>query len=116
MTLGATFLFLANAENLKGKIVNFFSTFGRVPFFYYILHLYVIHVGAMLYAQVAGFGWQKLILPTWIGFVPGMKGYGCSLTAVYLLWIAIVLLLYPLCKSFDTYKLNHKEKWWLSYL
>jgi len=41
MTLGAVFLFLADSENLKGRVVNFFSTFGRIPFFYYILHLYV---------------------------------------------------------------------------
>ena len=40
MTLGATLVFLANAEKLKGKVVDFFSTFGRVPFFYYIIHIY----------------------------------------------------------------------------
>jgi uncharacterized membrane protein len=116
MTLGATFLFLANSENLKGRIVNFFSTFGRVPFFYYILHLYLIHIVAMVFAEFSGFGWQKLVLPSWITFVPDMKGYGFSLWVVYLVWIAIIVLLYPLCKKFDRYKLNHKEKWWLSYL
>ena len=116
MTLSGTFLFLANTETLKGKAVQFFCTFGRVPFFYYILHLYLIHIGAMLAAQLSGFGWQQLILPTWIGIVPGLKGYGFGLAWVYLIWIGIVLVLYPLCKKFNTYKLNHKEKWWLSYL
>ena len=116
MTLGATFLFLANAEKLKGRIVNFFCTFGRVPFFYYILHLYLIHIMALLFAQISGWGWQKFILSTWIGFEPNMKGYGFSLWVVYLVWIGTILLLYPLCKRFDNYKQTHKEKWYLSYL
>ncbi len=116
MTLGGIFLFLANSENLKGRIVNFFSVFGRVPFFYYILHLYIIHSVAMIFAQLSGFGWQKLILSDWIAEVPGIKGYGFDLWVVYIVWAGIVLSLYPLCKKFDSYKLNNKGKWWLSYL
>jgi uncharacterized membrane protein len=116
MTLGVTFLFLANSEKWKGRIVSFFALFGRVPFFYYIIHLYVIHVWAMLLAGFTGFGWQFFILPTWIGFVPNMNGYGVGLLMVYIIWIAIILLLYPLCRWFDRYKQNHKDKWWLSYL
>jgi len=116
MTLGATFLFLANSEKLKGRIVNFFSTFGRVPFFYYILHLYVIHIMALIFAELSGWGWQKFILSTWVGFEPNMKGYGFSLWVVYAVWIGIILFLYLLCKWFDKYKQSHKEKWWLSYL
>ncbi|MEI7526096.1 MAG: heparan-alpha-glucosaminide N-acetyltransferase domain-containing protein [Mariniphaga sp.] len=116
MTLGGVFLFLANSEKLKGRIVNFYSVFGRVPFFYYVLHLYLIHILAMGFAQFSGFGWQKLILPGWIGELPGFKGYGWDLWVVYLVWIGIVALLYPLCKRFDQYKTTHKSKWWLSYL
>ena len=116
MTLGGVFLFLANSEKLKGKVVKFFSVFGRVPFFYYILHLYLIHGIALIFAQLSGFGWQKLILPGWITEQPGMKGYGFDLWVVYLVWIGVIVSLYPLCKRFDTYKMNHKEKWWLSYL
>ena len=116
MTLGGTFLFLANSENLKGRLVNFFRTFGRVPFFYYILHLYLIHFVAMIFAQLSGFGWQKMILPFWITEIPDMKGYGFSLWVVYIVWIGVIALLYPLCKKFDSYKQHHKEKSWLSYL
>jgi len=116
MTLGAAFVFLANSESLKGRVVNFFCTFGRVPFFYYILHLYFIHITAMVFAQLSGFGWQKFILDTWIGFEPNMAGYGFRLWVVYLVWAGLILLLYPLCKRFDQYKQANKQKWWLSYL
>ncbi len=112
VTLGAAFLFLANTENVRGKVVNFFCTFGRVPFFYYIIHLYLIHIVAMIFAQFSGFGWQAMILPEW--FIP--QGFGFALWVVYAVWIGIVVLMYPICKWFDTYKQAHKEKWWLSYL
>lgn len=116
MTLGAGFLVLAYAEKWKGKIVDFFCTFGRVPFFYYILHIYLIHLVAMFFAELSGWGWQKLILSTWIGFQPNMQGFGFSLWVVYLVWIVLILGMYPICKKFDRYKLDHKEMWWLSYL
>ncbi len=116
MTLGAAVLFLANAEKLKGKVVEFFSTFGRVPFFYYILHLYLIHLIALVFAELSGFGWRVMILEDWMTFVPALKGFGYPLWVVYVIWIGVILLLYPLCKKFDRYKQAHKEKWWLSYL
>jgi uncharacterized membrane protein len=116
MTLGPACIFLALAEKYKGGLVNFFSTFGRVPFFYYILHLYLIHILAMVAAQLTGYGWQVMILPDWIGYIPELKGYGFPLWVVYMVWITVILILYPLCKKFDRYKSAHKEKWWLSYL
>ena len=116
MTLGVVFLFLANSEKLRGRVVRFFSVFGRVPFFYYLIHLYVIHLTALVFAQLSGFGWEKLILPGWITQQPGLKGYGFDLWVVYLVWIGVIASLYPLCEKFDAYKMNHKEKWWLGYL
>jgi uncharacterized membrane protein len=115
MTFGVTFLFLANSEKLKGRVVEFFSTFGRVPFFYYVLHLYLIHLLALVGAQVAGFGWQKMILPDWAPFVSDLKGYGFGLIVVYAVWVLVIAILYPACKKFDEYKRNNKSKWWLSY-
>ncbi|MEO5775704.1 MAG: heparan-alpha-glucosaminide N-acetyltransferase domain-containing protein [Flavobacterium sp.] len=116
ITLGCSFLFLANAEKLKGKIVDFFCVFGRVPFFYYIIHIYLIHIMAAFAAYFTGFGWQALVLPTFITRVEALKGYGFNLITVYLVWILVIIMLYPLCKKFDGYKQSHKEKWWLSYL
>lgn len=116
MTLGPALIFLAITEKYKGWLVNFFSTFGRVPFFYYILHLYLIHSLALVAAQLSGYGWQIMILPDWLGYLPGLRGYGFPLWVVYLVWVIVILVLYPLCKKFDRYKSTHKEKWWLSYL
>jgi uncharacterized membrane protein len=116
ITLGGTLIFLANAEKLKGTVVNFFCVFGRVPFFYYIIHIYLIHLLAAFAAYFTGFGWNALVLNKFITRVETLKGYGFNLITVYLVWILVIALLYPLCKKFDAYKQNHKEKWWLSYL
>jgi len=116
LTLGATLLFLANTEKLKGRIVDFFCVFGRVPFFYYIIHVYLIHLFALIAAQVTGFGWKTMILKTPVWFSPDLKGYGFSLPIVYLVWIGVIVILYPICKKFDRYKQGNKDKWWLSYL
>lgn len=116
LTLGATLLFLANTEKLKGRIVDFFCVFGRVPFFYYIIHVYLIHLFALIAAQVTGFGWKTMILKTPVWLSPDLKGYGFSLPIVYLVWIGLIVILYPICKKFDRYKQGNKDKWWLSYL
>jgi uncharacterized membrane protein len=116
ITLGVMFIFLANTEHLKGSIVNFFTVFGRVPFFYYIIHIYLIHFLAMVFAELSGFGWQFMVLEDWIAEMTRLRGYGFSLWVVYAIWISVIAMLYPLCKWYDRYKINHKEKWWLSYL
>jgi hypothetical protein len=116
VTLGGTFLFLANTEKWKGKVADFFCTFGRVPFLFYILHIYLIHLLALFVAELTGFGWQKMILPKFVIRVEELKGYGLNLWMVYLIWAGVIIVLYPVCRRFDNYKKSHKEKWWLSYL
>jgi hypothetical protein len=109
-------LFLAFAEKPLNKLTNIISTFGRVPLFYYLLHLYLIHLLAMLAAELTGFGWSSMVLSIWITDNPALDGYGFSLPVTYLIWIGIVASLYPVCRWYDIYKTNNKQKWWLSYL
>ena len=116
MTLGPTLILMGVLENIKGKVVDMIAVYGKVPFFYYILHIYFIHLAAMVLAELSGYGWNSMLLTRWIGFEESLQGYGLSLGGTYLVWFGIVALLYPLCVRFSNYKLAHKEKWWLSYL
>ncbi|MBC7827504.1 MAG: DUF1624 domain-containing protein [Chitinophagaceae bacterium] len=116
MTIGPSLLFLAFAEKKYSQFEKAIIRIGRVPFFYYLLHLYLIHLLAMLAAQLSGYSWSDMILVRRTRFDPQLKGYGFSLGVTYLVWIAVVLLLYPICKWYDEYKIKHKEKWWLSYI
>lgn len=116
MTIGPSILFLAFAEKRYNRFEKAIIRIGRVPFFYYLLHLYLIHLLAMLAAQLSGYSWSDMILVRRPRFDPQLKGYGFSLGITYLVWIVVVVLLYPLCNWYDKYKIKHKEKWWLSYL
>jgi uncharacterized membrane protein len=88
--------------------------FGRVPLFFYILHLYAIHLAAIVLAnlshQPVGWLWKGSF---WMNQVP--DGYGHGLPVVYLTWFVIVVLFYFPCAWFAEYKRRHKA-WWLSYL
>jgi hypothetical protein len=92
--------------------------FGRVPLFYFIGHLFVLHLLtiplALLRYGYAGFLWNPL--PT-IGGDPKAypADYGYGLPVVYLVWVVVVVALYPLCLWFARVKERRKD-WWLSYL
>ncbi len=116
ITLGPALLFLYGYENTKNKITNFLLVFGRVPLFYYFLHMIVIHITAIIGILIFGGNWQDMIVTGKGVMSETLKTYGYSLFVVYLVWIGVVLLLYPFCKKYMHYKANHKEKWWLSYL
>jgi uncharacterized membrane protein len=117
MTLGLSILFLAFAENLNNKASKAVSIYGRVPMFYYVLHIFLVHLLAMAAAGLfTDYGWSVWILKQPLWFAKDLKGYGFSLGVVYLVWAVVVIGLYPLCKRYDKYKTSHKEKWWLSYL
>jgi uncharacterized membrane protein len=116
-TTGFAFIFLALTENISNRMTKIISVFGRVPLFYYILHIYLIHLVALIAVVVCNHPWTDMInLRGWVSQNPNLKGYGFNLGIVYLIWIFIVAALYPLCKIYDRYKSEHKDKWWLSYL
>ena len=116
VTLGPALLFLYATETVKNRITDFFLIFGRVPFFYYILHILFIHLFALLGLLITG-GDLKIMILDERDFTSGILGsYGYPLWVAYLIWIGIVLLLYPLSKKYMIYKANNKDKWWLSYL
>jgi uncharacterized membrane protein len=116
-TLGWSLIFLAMVKNSNGPLSKIISVYGRVPFFYYILHFYILHIVAIILWIARGHTMAEGMkgLPNF-PFRFAMPGEGYSLWVVYGVWIGVVILLYPLCKWYDKYKSNHKEKWWLSYL
>lgn len=117
ITLGPALLFLSVSENWKGKIQSKLIVLGRVPMFFYVLHIYVIHLFALFAALLTGYDASVMIIDVWVTMQPGLQGYGFSLWIVYVLWIGFVFLLYPLCSWYNKYKsVNQAQKPWLSYL
>jgi uncharacterized membrane protein len=117
VTEGFAFIFMALTENISNRITKIISVYGRVPMFYYIIHIWLIHLLALLLVVLQGHPWTEMTMFTsWVDGMGILKGYGLSLSGVYIVWLSLVAILYPLCKKYDEYKSNHRDKWWLSYL
>ncbi len=116
ITLGPAIVFLAISENYFGSLSQRIKILGRVPMFYYLLHLYLIHLLALFAAVMTGYQVSDMVFNTWVTESPNLEGYGFNLLIVYAVWIAVVLILYPLCRWYDIYKATHRAKWWLSYV
>ena len=116
-TVGGALIFLALVKNTKSRLAKIIIIYGRVPFFYYILHFYLLSTLNIILYLSRGHSLSEGMKGTpGLPFKFGTPGEGYSLWVAYGIWIAVVIVLYPLCKWYDTYKTRHKEKWWLSYL
>jgi hypothetical protein len=111
MTLGPAAIACALADRLHGPVRDALVTLGRAPFAFYVAHLYLIHVIALLLGLAQGFTAQQFL--THYRQFP--KGFGVGLGGVYLIWIAVVLILYPLCRWVAAVKARRRD-WWLSYV
>jgi uncharacterized membrane protein len=117
MTIGPAILFIAWFGDIKNKLTGIITVYGRVPFFYYVLHFYLIHFVSAFFFLARGHSFAEG-LKDQPGLVPKFidPAEGTSLFIVYVIWICIVASLYPLCRWYDKYKANNRQKWWLSYL
>ena len=111
MTLGLIVLSLAWLENLKGPLQRWLTTFGRVPLFFYLLHLYVIHGLALLVGVSRGNDPRDFLVP----YFRLPRDFGFGLPAVYSAWIIVLLVMYPCSEWFGNLKKRSKAVW-LSYL
>lgn len=109
MTLGPALCVLAWMDRPLGPVARVVSVYGRVPLFYYVLHLYLLHGLAVVLAWPT-IGAAALTRPYANG---ASLGYG--LPAVYALWIAVVVALYPACRWFAGVK-RRSTSAWMSYL
>lgn len=117
ITIGPSLLLLYAFENIKNKISDFMLVFGRVPLFYYFLHVFVIHVAAIIGVLVFNDNGLEILRElSNAHFLGGLASKGYSLFTTYMVWIAIIIILYLPCRKYMIYKANNKDKWWLSYL
>jgi len=113
--LGLLFLFLAFLEGKGGVVGRILGVFGKVPLFYYLVHWYVLRSAMFIMVFAEGFHIRDLLF-TPFQFGRPAKGSGLPLAGVYAVWLAIVVLLYPLCRWYGQYRAAHPEKTLLRYL
>jgi uncharacterized membrane protein len=112
MTIGPALLLLAAFEGVSGRLAGWIKVYGRVPLLFYVAHLYLLHALAvvMMLATYTDLSWL---------FADGPPrkpaDYGLSLPGIYAVWLAALVMLWPLCRWFAALKARRPERW-LSYL
>ena len=116
MTIGPSLLLLSVIEKYKNKVTDFFVVFGRVPLFYYFIHILIIHMLAIILLVVTNKDYSIMLNMTpFLQNQDQFIEYGYPLWVVYVVWFTVIVILYPICYKYMKYKSNSK-KWWLSYL
>jgi uncharacterized membrane protein len=103
MTLGPALTLLGAFEHARAALARVLAVFGQVPFFFYVVHIYLLHALAV----AAGFAMT--------GTLASNPEIGLGLAGIYLVWLVAVVMLYPLCRWFAGLK-ERGSGWWWSYL
>jgi len=116
MTMGPVIALLPWLERVRGRVADALTVFGRVPLFYYLLHIPLIHALAILVTWVqmpSAVPWLCVNHPIMVP--PPPEGYTWSLTQLYLVFAVAVAILYVLCRWYADLKRRSPSRW-LSYL
>jgi uncharacterized membrane protein len=111
MTIGPGLALLPLLERARGRVAQWVLVYGRVPMFFYILHICLAHIVGVLLAMAA----NKPIPWRSPSMAPVEPTAGFPLWTVYLAWMFVVVSLYPACKWWMGLK-RRRNDWWLGYL
>lgn len=115
MTLGPVIALVPWAERIKGGLVEAVKIIGRVPMFYYLVHLLLIHISALV-INILFTGSIQLEWYSTVPFVHVPENERWGLPLLYFVWAIDIVLLYLVCRWYAIYKSIHPEKQWLKYL
>jgi uncharacterized membrane protein len=116
MTLGPTIALIPLLDRARGTVAGWVRTFGRVPFFFYVLHIPLIHGLALLVSWSREGSVSPWLLANHpMGNPPPPEGYTWSLGVLYLVWAVAIIILYFACRWFANLKARRTDAW-LSYL
>jgi uncharacterized membrane protein len=115
LTLGVSLLLGLALERLRGPLARVLLAFGRTPMLTYLVHVYVVHGGALLFGLAMG-----LPASAFANFFEGTDAlkaahWGVSLPAVYVIWLLVLALLYPLSRAYARLR-RTRRAWWMSYI
>jgi uncharacterized membrane protein len=116
MTLGPTLVLIGLVEGATGRVAGALETFGKVPFFYYLLHIPTIHLAAIVVSRVRDGSVTPWLFENHpMGNSGPPPGYTWSLGLLYLVWAIVIGVLYVACRWYAGVKSRSRSPW-LSYL
>jgi uncharacterized membrane protein len=111
LTLGLVMISFPLLDRVSGRLEKLLTTYGKVPFFFFLLHLPLISSTSIVWAflkfdvfTILAFSAQNLPV-----------GYTPSLLRLYLVWVIVLLILYFPCRWYANYKSTHKN-WITTYI
>lgn len=113
--IGLAMLLLYFSETGQNRITEILSVYGRVPLFYFIIHLLLIHGLMFITLYLQGFKNGDFVFGAFKNGRPEPAN-GVSLAIVYVIWISVVLLLYPVCRWYGDYKMSNPDNRLLKYM
>ncbi|SHH52339.1 Uncharacterized membrane protein [Chryseolinea serpens] len=115
MTLGPIIALVPWAEKTHGRLADAVKIVGRVPMFYYLLHLLLIHLSAFI-VNLLLYGAIHQDWYTNAPFVGMAEDQRWGLPLLYLVWAIDVVILYYVCRWYARYKAEHPEIGWMKYI
>ncbi|MFB9843097.1 DUF1624 domain-containing protein [Mucilaginibacter ginsenosidivorans] len=115
ITVGTALIFLSFAENIKTRFAAILTTYGSVPLFYFVCHLYILRLGTIMMYFATGHSAKQIDDPNSFPLLFQPVDMGINLGWVYMAWAILVCALYFPCRLYSRYKRTH-DQWWLSYL
>jgi uncharacterized membrane protein len=116
MTLGPTIALIAMLDEARGTVARWLTVFGRVPFFFYLLHIPLIHLLALIVSRIRmGEVSPWLFASHPMAPPPPPEGYLWSLPLLYLVWAVAVVLLYIACRWYADLRARRTD-WWFRYI
>ena len=115
LTLGISLPLGLALERLRGPLSRVLLAFGRTPMLTYLVHVFVVHGGALLVGLAMG-----LPARAFFNFYEGTDAlkaahWGVSLPVVYLVWLLVLALLYPMSRAYARLR-RERRAWWMSYI
>lgn len=116
LMLGIMFMLFAFTDDVNNGLTRAVTVFGKVPLFYFIVHFYLIHIILLGVLFIQGFAWTDFDFSASTFGRPKDVASGVGLGMIYLIWMCVVIFLYPVCKWYGEYKAKNKDVTWVKYL
>jgi hypothetical protein len=110
MTLGPVIALIPYSEKTKGWLAKFLTVFGRVPLFYYLMHILLIHVSALVVNAIR----TGQMHPDWYLTAPFTfieEDFRWGLPVLYMVWLVDVVILYFMSKWYVSFKQKYPDGW-----
>jgi uncharacterized membrane protein len=112
MTLGPTIALLRLAEHATSRVFAALAVFGRAPLFYYLLHIPLIHLAAVVVSVAR----EGRVNPWLFANHPMMNppppaGYMWSLPLLYAVFAIVITLLFVPCRWYADARASRRHPW-----